>query len=135
MTGICQEGSPERPKLLPAAACDYTTGYLAAYGALLALARRATEGGSYHVRVSLCQSGMFIYRQGNVAFDAADMDLSDDELGVLRIETQPKDGPLRHLGPVLHLSETPPLWVRPTPVLGADVSEWPQSGAAVAAAE
>ena len=135
MTGICQEGSPERPKLLPAAACDYTTGYLAAYGALLALARRATEGGSYHVRVSLCQSGMFIYRQGNVAFDAADMDLSDDELGVLRIETQPKDGPLRHLGPVLHLSETPPLWVRPTPVLGADVSEWPQSGAAAAAAE
>ncbi len=64
MTGICQEGSPERPKLLPGAACDYTTGYLGAYGILLALARRAREGGSYHVRVSLCQSGMFVYRQG-----------------------------------------------------------------------
>ncbi len=39
--------------LLPAAACDYTTGYLAAaYGVLLALARRAREGGSYHARVS-----------------------------------------------------------------------------------
>lgn len=135
MTGICNEGSPERPKLLPAAACDYTTGYLAAYGALQALAKRATEGGSYHVRVSLCQSGMFIYRQGSVAFDAPDMDLSEDELQVLRIETAPALGPLRHLGPVLHLSETTPRWTRPTPVLGGDAPEWPQAGRAAAAAE
>ena len=135
MTGICNEGSPERPKLLPAAACDYTTGYLAAYGALLALARRATEGGSYHVRVSLCQSGMFIYRQGSTVFDAPDMDLSDDELAALRIETQPKAGPLRHLGPILQLSETQPRWIRPTPVLGGDAPEWLQTDTAAAAAE
>src|SRR5207245_464371 len=72
MTGLCHEGRtaarPNGPALLPAAACDYTTGYLPAYGILLALAKRARDGGSYHVRVSLCQSGMFIYRQGNVAF-------------------------------------------------------------------
>ena len=36
VTGICHEGLPDRPALLPAAACDYTTGYLAAYGVLLA---------------------------------------------------------------------------------------------------
>jgi hypothetical protein len=135
MTGICNEGSPERPKLLPAAACDYTTGYLAAYGALLALAKRATEGGSYHVRVSLCQSGMFIYRQGSVAFDAPDMDLPDSELDALRIETAPAFGPLRHLGPVLHLSEAMPRWIRPTPVLGGDTPDWPRDSAAAAAAE
>ena len=52
------------PSLLPAAANDYITGYLGAYGALLALARRAKEGGSYHVRVSLCQTAMMIYRNG-----------------------------------------------------------------------
>ena len=135
MTGICNEGSPERPKLLPAAACDYTTGYLAAYGALLALVRRATEGGSYHVRVSLCQSGMFIYRQGSVVCNTPNLDLSDKELADLRIETQPKAGPLRHLGPVLHLSETPPRWIRPTPVLGGDAPDWPQAGATATAAE
>lgn len=73
MTGICHDNRPERPMLLPAAACDYTTGYLAAYGILLALTRRAREGGSYHVRVSLCQSGMFIHRQGKVAFSAPDL--------------------------------------------------------------
>ena len=135
VTGICNEGLPDRPALLPAAACDYTTGYLAAYGVLLALARRATEGGSYHVRVSLCQSGMFIYRQGNVTYDVPDMDLTDEELGELRIETTPASGPLRHLGPVLQLSETPPRWIRPTPVLGGDTPEWPAAGSTAAAAE
>ncbi|HKK30431.1 MAG TPA: CoA transferase [Alphaproteobacteria bacterium] len=135
MTGICHEGSPERPALLPAAACDYTTGYLAAYGILLALARRAKEGGSYHVRVSLCQSGMFIYRQGSVAFDRPNMDLGAEELDTLRIETRPTFGPIRHLGPVLRLSETPARWERPTPVLGGNRPEWLPGGTATRAAE
>ena len=135
VTGICQEGSPERPKLLPAAACDYTTGYLGAYGAMLALARRAREGGSYHVRVSLCQSGMLIYRQGKVSYDDPDMDLSEAELDELRIETATAHGPVRHLAPVLHLSETQPHWTRPTPVLGGDTPEWVGAGKAAEAAE
>ncbi|MBS0242545.1 MAG: CoA transferase, partial [Proteobacteria bacterium] len=88
MTGICHDNNPARPHLLPAAACDYTTGYLAAYGIMLALARRAREGGSYHVRVSLCQSGMFIHRQGKVEFSKPDMELSDAELAEIRIESK-----------------------------------------------
>ncbi|MFI9456356.1 hypothetical protein [Amycolatopsis sp. NPDC052450] len=39
--------------------CDFLTGY----GAMLALARRAREGGSYRVQVSLCQSSMLVQRQ------------------------------------------------------------------------
>ncbi|MBC8239454.1 MAG: CoA transferase, partial [Alphaproteobacteria bacterium] len=117
-------GDGDRPGLLPAAACDYTTGYLGAYGVLLALARRAREGGSYHVRVSLCQSGMFIYRQGKTAFSAPNMDLTEAERDALCIDTQPALGPLRHLGPVLRLSETQPHWTRPTPVLGGNAPEW-----------
>ncbi len=124
VTGICNEGGVDRPALLPAAACDYTTGYLGAYGVLLALARRAREGGSYHVRVSLCQSGMFIYRQGQNDFAKPDMDLSEEELDAMRVETQTAQGPLRHLGPVLHLSKTEPHWIRPTPTLGGNAAEW-----------
>jgi hypothetical protein len=138
MTGLCHEGRtparPDGPALLPAAACDYTTGYLAAYGALLALARRAREGGSYHVRVSLCQSGMFLYRQGKVAFPGFGLDLPPAELDAIRMESSPKSGPLRHLGPILKLSETPGRWVRPTPQLGKDAPEWLE-GAKRAAAE
>jgi crotonobetainyl-CoA:carnitine CoA-transferase CaiB-like acyl-CoA transferase len=128
MTGLCHEGRtaarPDGPALLPGAACDYTTGYLAAYGILLALAQRARDGGSYHVRASLCQSGMFVYRQGKVAFPGLDLDLSAAELDAIRIESRPKSGPLRHLGPILKLSEAQPYWSRPTPQLGGDESEW-----------
>ena len=129
------EGDSGRPTLLPAAANDYTTGYLGAYGMLLALARRAREGGSYHVRVSLCRSGMFIYGQGKVDYTRRDMDLSAAELDALRIETAPKSGPLRHLAPVLRMSETQPRWDRPTPVLGGDAPEWLDAGRPAAAAE
>ena len=41
----------------PGAVADYTTGFMAAYGSLLALQRRALYGGSYLVRVSLSQTG------------------------------------------------------------------------------
>ena len=128
MTGLCHEGCttarPDGPALLPGAACDYTTGYLAAYGILRALARRARDGGSYHVRASLCQSGMFVYRQGKVAFPGLDLDLSAAELDAIRTESRPKSGPLRHLGPILKLSEAQPYWSRPTPQLGGDAPEW-----------
>jgi hypothetical protein len=139
MTGLCHEGKtaarPDGPALLPAAACDYTTGYLAAYGILLALAKRAREGGSYHVRVSLCQSGMFIYRQGRLVFPGLGLDLSAAELDAMLIESRPKSGPLRHLGPILELSEAQPHWARPTPQLGGDAPEWLEDAARAAAAE
>jgi len=138
MTGLCHDGQtaarPDGPALLPAAACDYTTGYLAAYGILLALAQRARVGGSYHVRVSLCQSGMFIYRQGKVAFPGFNRDLSGAELDSISIETQPSSGPLRHLGPLIKLSESRPHWARPTPQLGGDPPEWLPAEAEAAAA-
>jgi crotonobetainyl-CoA:carnitine CoA-transferase CaiB-like acyl-CoA transferase len=130
MTGLCHQGRtaarPNGPALLPAAACDYTTGYLAAYGVLLALAARARDGGSYHVRASLCRSGMFIYRQGTVVFPGFGLDLSATELDAIRIESRPKSGPLRHLGPIVCLSEIAPHWTRPTPQMGGDSPEWLQ---------
>jgi crotonobetainyl-CoA:carnitine CoA-transferase CaiB-like acyl-CoA transferase len=135
VTGICHEGLPDRPSLLPAAATDYTTGYLAAYGVLLALAKRAQEGGSYLVRVSLCQSGMFIYRQGKVGYENDDVGLSPAELDSLRVHSETAAGPLRHLGPVLQLSETQPRWQRTTPVLGGDTPDWSSPVAGNAAAE
>ena len=129
VTGICHgngvDAGDNRPRLLPAAACDYTTGYLGAYGVLLALAKRAREGGSYHVRVSLCQSGMFIQRQGRTATLATpDAFFTEDELTMWRTTTDTSYGALRHLAPVLKFSETQPYWARPTPKFGGDKPEW-----------
>jgi crotonobetainyl-CoA:carnitine CoA-transferase CaiB-like acyl-CoA transferase len=123
-TGICLDNGDERPRLLPASACDYTTGYNGAYGVLLALARRAREGGSYHVRVSLCRSGMFIHKQGMVEYPGDDVELGDAELDAVMIESEGGHGALKHLGPVLRLSETTPYWDHATPVLGSSKPEW-----------
>ena len=74
--------------------------------------------------MSLCQSGMAIYRQGQTAPVPSDLALSEPELTALRTVSRPAHGPIRHLAPVLRLSETPPHWARPTPVLGADAPAW-----------
>ena len=129
VTGICRDHGAAvdqagRPTLLPVPVCDYTTGYLGAYGTLLALARRAVEGGSYHVKVSLCQTGMFLQRQGTVDVPAPDMDLAPEEGAALQMESDTAYGPIRHLAPVLRFSETTPGWSRPSPALGADAAEW-----------
>ena len=112
------------PRLLPAAANDYITGYLGAYGALLALARRAKEGGSYHVRVSLCQTAMMIYRNGKIRNELAPKELSLREIEDLSILSSTHLGEAKHLAPVLYLSETPPFWEMPTPKLGGNKAEW-----------
>ena len=118
--------SAGRPKLAPAPMCDYLTGYLAAYGAMLALGRRSREGGSYHVQVSLCQSAMFYQRQGLLeVFGDAPGALTEQELAALYVqEDAPPYGDLLTLGPVLQMSETPCRWALPTPLLGGDPPVW-----------
>jgi crotonobetainyl-CoA:carnitine CoA-transferase CaiB-like acyl-CoA transferase len=115
-----------RPKLAPAPMCDYLTGYLAAYGAMLALGRRAHEGGSYHVQVSLCQSAMFYQRQELLEdFSEAPGVLTEQELARLYVQEEGTPyGDLLTLGPVLKMSETPCRWSRPTPRLGGDPPAW-----------
>ncbi|GAA5232631.1 CoA transferase [Verticiella sediminum] len=122
-TGIVLDSGMDKPKLAPAAVCDYTTGNLAAYGALLALARRAREGGSYHVRVSLCQSGMFLYRMGKVAYDLTAA-LSEAEVESISMVSNTGYGELKHLAPVLRLSETQGCWDKPAPKLGSSAPAW-----------
>jgi crotonobetainyl-CoA:carnitine CoA-transferase CaiB-like acyl-CoA transferase len=129
VTGVCEANGrltgAGQPKLVFAPMCDYTTGYLAAYGVMLALARRAREGGSYRVHVSLCQAAMFAQRQGLVTdFEGAGGRLTEAALASLYVDENASYGPLRTLGPVLKMSETPCVWSRPTPKLGGDEPVW-----------
>jgi crotonobetainyl-CoA:carnitine CoA-transferase CaiB-like acyl-CoA transferase len=129
VTGICHTNGERtgagQPKLVFAPVCDYTTGYLGAYGAMLALARRAREGGSYHVQISLCQSAMFVQRQGLLdSFRDAPGKLTESELAPLMVAASTCYGDLKTLGPALKMSETTPAWSRPTPRLGGDAPAW-----------
>ena len=54
------------PQFYPVSAIDYLTGYLMAFGAMVALARRTREGGSWLVRASLAQTGRWLVDRGEV---------------------------------------------------------------------
>ncbi|MGY4573673.1 CoA transferase [Bradyrhizobium sp. USDA 3256] len=130
VTGICHvQGvatNNGRPALTPVFMCDFLTGFLGTFGAMLALARRAREGGSYRVQVSLCQSAMLILRQGLVdIFHQATGHLSSEEFEALSVRVDNTAyGDLIALGPVLRMSQTRCRWTRPTPALGSDQPGW-----------
>jgi hypothetical protein len=113
---------PSKPRLMPVSANDYVGGYLMAFGALVALHRRATEGGSWLVRVSLARTGKWIVDRGVIDdFASVPVELPRDELQKLVMQT----GKFSHLRPVLELSETPPYWERPPAPLGSHPPAWP----------
>jgi crotonobetainyl-CoA:carnitine CoA-transferase CaiB-like acyl-CoA transferase len=62
--GIAAEQGMDRPRPLPAQALDHGTGWLAAFGVLTALRRRATEGGSWRVRLSLARTAEWLHDLG-----------------------------------------------------------------------
>jgi crotonobetainyl-CoA:carnitine CoA-transferase CaiB-like acyl-CoA transferase len=118
-----RQSGESKPKLMPVSAIDYVSGYLMAYGALVALHRRATMGGSWLVRVSLARTGRWIVDRGLVGdFASVPVELPREELQKLLMQTQN----YTHLRPVLELSETPPLWERPPAPLGSHAAEWPR---------
>jgi hypothetical protein len=63
-SGIAAHAGMDKPRALPAQALDHGTGWLAAYGVLTALHRRATEGGSWHVKLSLARTGEWLHDLG-----------------------------------------------------------------------
>jgi len=122
------EGLDGPPIHLPAQCLDYVTGYLGAFGAMEALRRRATEGGSWLVRVSLVQTAHWLRRLG--AFGALENACSLPDPGLedvidLTMETSSTFGKIRHLAPAITLSETPSHWIRPPVPLSSHKPVWP----------
>jgi len=78
-----QAAAVDGPKELPAQILDHATGYLMAFGAMMAKARQSREGGSWHVRVSLAQTGRWIWNLGRVADGLKTEDLKSEAIGPL----------------------------------------------------
>jgi crotonobetainyl-CoA:carnitine CoA-transferase CaiB-like acyl-CoA transferase len=113
------------PKELPAQALDHATGYLMAFGAIMALARKAQEGGSWHVRVSLAQTGHWLSQLGRLqsGFDCLDPKRAD--VGDLLDRAETPFGRLTFVKHAAILSETPAFWARPPVKLGTHAPVWP----------
>ena len=95
-----------------------------ACGALLAVERRAREGGSWRVRGALARVGKWIADLGEAGPGGAG-ELSDETLKHLLVETGAPEGRITHLRPVLAMSATPPRWDRPPVPLGYHPPAWP----------
>ena len=131
-TGINQAeadafGTPEKPRPLPCQAIDHASGYLLALGALAALLRRADEGGSWLVRVSLATTGHWLRGLGRLpdGFSAPDPGFAD--VADLLEETESGYGKLtalRHAGQIAGAS---PYWTRPAMPLGSAPPVWPEN--------
>ena len=121
-------GETVGPQFYPVSAIDYCTGYLMAFGAMVALARRAQQGGSWLVRISLAQVGKWMVDLGEVpAASLKDVpaEFSEEELERWSTVSETPSGRLRHLKPVVQMSETAPRWARPSVPLGYHRPVWP----------
>ncbi len=125
VTGMALEhGGSNSASIVPAAVTDYTTGNLAALGAQSALERRAREGGSWHVRVSLARTAMWIGSLPRCDEGAAPSGLDPAFLAEQQIEMESAWGRLTRLAPVVRMSGTPARWDRPPAPLGSDPASW-----------
>jgi crotonobetainyl-CoA:carnitine CoA-transferase CaiB-like acyl-CoA transferase len=120
-------GPNPEPKPLPAQALDHATGYLMAFGAMTALKRRATEGGSWHVRCSLAQTGHWVRHLGRIEGGLACPDPSFEDVRDLMEDSASGFGRLTGVRNAAVMSETPTRWARPSVPLGTNAPEWPKA--------
>ena len=96
------------PGRLPCQLNDHASGYLAAFGTMIALHRRAREGGSWRVRVSLAQTGHWLRSLGRVAQGLLAPDLSAEEVAPWRHTMDSPFGRISAIAPVEQMPLTPP---------------------------
>lgn len=120
-----QAAGIDGPKELLAQMLDHATGYLLAFGAMMAKARQACEGGSWHVQVSLAQTGRWLWNLGRVADGLKTRDFTGEEVAPL-IEAVPSGfGPLQSVRHAAILAKTPAFWARPAMPPGSHAPYWP----------
>jgi crotonobetainyl-CoA:carnitine CoA-transferase CaiB-like acyl-CoA transferase len=113
------------PKELPAQMLDHATGYIMAFGAMMARARQAREGGSWHVQVSLAQTGRWLWNLGRVAGGQKTHDLTGEAVTPFIEKLDSGFGALRSVRHSAILSKTPAFWARPAMPLGSHPPQWP----------
>jgi crotonobetainyl-CoA:carnitine CoA-transferase CaiB-like acyl-CoA transferase len=120
-----QAAGIEGPKELPAQMLDHATGYLMAFGAMMGKLRQSREGGSWHVRVSLAQTGRWLWNLGRVADGLKMEDLKAETIAPFMEEMRSGFGALHAVSHAAKLSKTPAIWARPAVPLGSNQPEWP----------
>jgi crotonobetainyl-CoA:carnitine CoA-transferase CaiB-like acyl-CoA transferase len=117
-------GAVDRPKELPAQALDHAAGYILALGAMMALQRRTTEGGSWLVRTSLAQVGEHLKRLPRLPDGHRAADPKADDIVDLLEMSASGFGPMQAVRHAAQLSETPAHYALAAQPLGTHQPEW-----------
>jgi crotonobetainyl-CoA:carnitine CoA-transferase CaiB-like acyl-CoA transferase len=120
-----QAAGSDKPHPLPMQVLDHATGYFMAFGAMTALARRVREGGSWHVRVSLAQTGHWVRNLGRIENGLGHPDPKIEDVRDLLEEADSGFGCLAFVRHAAQFSDTPAHWSRPTVPLGIHPAAWP----------
>ncbi|KND02147.1 uncharacterized protein SPPG_02640 [Spizellomyces punctatus DAOM BR117] len=117
-----------KPKHLPAQILDYASGYLAAFGAVLALRQRALVGGSYSVDVSLARTCEWVRNAGLAEFDISQIKMpTEQDVADLLLTTPGTEyGKVQHVNHAIEMipEEFSPRFELPTCRRGAHAAEW-----------
>jgi hypothetical protein len=121
-TGITAvQGTPDAPRRPPMTfLADYLTGFVGAAGAATALLRRAHEGGSYKVGISLAQTCTWVQSLGLVDRSLAPAVPEPAKVAVM----DSPFGTLEYLAPLTHYARNKAYWEKPPVPLGASKAEW-----------
>lgn len=112
----------EVPKPLPVQILDYASGFFMAFAAQVALLRRATEGGSWHVKVSLAQTAEWLRNLGRIEYSAqAVRPAFDDQVQIYTSGF----GELKAMPHAARFSRTNATAIRPSVPPGTHEPVWP----------
>ena len=111
-----------KPRPLPMQILDEATGYLIATGASAAMSRQQREGGSWHVQVSLAQTGQWLRGLGRVE---GGLDVALPDMKPFLETSASGFGALCGLRHSARLSRTPAVWSRPSMPPGSHPPVWP----------
>ncbi len=117
-----QAAGAAEPRALPVQILDYATGFLMAFATSAALLRQAREGGSWHVRLSLARTALWLRQLGRLS-DGFSVGKPDRSPYVESV-----DSGFGRLAAVRHsaqFSRTPVAWVRPSMPPGSHPPRWP----------
>jgi crotonobetainyl-CoA:carnitine CoA-transferase CaiB-like acyl-CoA transferase len=120
-----KEGGDGPPKLSPVFyLADLITGYFAAAGMMAALLRRATEGGSYHVKLSLARSAMWVQELGFLEASALQGLPETDTYPAKMTTYDTVYGPISNLAPALRFTNLALPQTTALSPYGASRPEW-----------
>ena len=117
-----QSAATEVPKALPVQILDYASGFFMAFAAQVALLKRAREGGSWHVRVSLAQTARWLRDLGRIQYKVQTIRPAYDEL----VQTYASGfGELKAIPHAARFSTTSTTNTRPSVPPGTHEPIWP----------